>query len=56
MIAKAKRINVDDIEQKINVLCNKNSKMHNLEIVSLIKEIIPEYISNNSKFEVLDKN
>ena len=43
-----------DIESKIEELCKKNKKAQAIEIVSLIKEIIPEYRSNNSKFEVLD--
>ncbi len=55
MIAKTKQVNiVEDTESRILNLCNINSKTQTLEIVSLIKEIIPEYISNNSKFEVLD--
>ncbi len=55
MIAKTKQVpTVEEIETKIIMLCNINSKIQTLEIVSLIKEIIPEYISNNSKFEVLD--
>ena len=37
-----------------NLSANKN-KLSNAEIVTLIKEIVPEYISNNSKFEILDK-
>jgi FlaA1/EpsC-like NDP-sugar epimerase len=54
MIAKTKPFNLEDIELKINDLCVLNSNTQNLEIVSLIKEIVPEFISNNSKFEVLD--
>ncbi|MFK7782898.1 polysaccharide biosynthesis protein [Psychroserpens sp.] len=54
MIAKTKQIDADDISQKIANLCLVNSKVQNLEVVSLIKHILPEYISNNSKFEVLD--
>ncbi|WP_335975831.1 nucleoside-diphosphate sugar epimerase/dehydratase [Gaetbulibacter jejuensis] len=55
MIAKTKQVNIaEDTESRILNLCNINSKTQTLEIVSLIKEIIPEYISNNSKFEVLD--
>ena len=56
MIAKSKRLNINEIETKINNLCTINSKVRNLEVVSLIKDIIPEYISNNSMFEVLDTN
>jgi FlaA1/EpsC-like NDP-sugar epimerase len=56
MIAKAKPFNIDAIESKIINLCAISSKTQNLEIVSLIKDILPEYISNNSNFEVLDNN
>jgi FlaA1/EpsC-like NDP-sugar epimerase len=42
------------IEAKINNLCTKNSKLQKLQIVGLMKNIVPEYISNNSKFELLD--
>ncbi|MBR9913748.1 MAG: polysaccharide biosynthesis protein [Algicola sp.] len=54
MIAKTKSIDILTISDKISNLCMVNSKSQNLEIVSLIKDIIPEYISNNSKYEVLD--
>jgi FlaA1/EpsC-like NDP-sugar epimerase len=54
MIAKTKKIDVQDIESKIENLCSLNTKMQNLEIVSMIKVIIPEYLSNNSTYEVLD--
>jgi FlaA1/EpsC-like NDP-sugar epimerase len=54
MIAKTKQIDINKIESKILNICKVNSKIQTLEIVSLIKEIIPEYISNNSKYEVLD--
>ena len=54
MIAKTKKLNVQDIENKIETLCSINTKMQNLAIVSILKEIVPEYLSNNSTFEVLD--
>ncbi len=54
MIAKTKKIDVQDIDNKIEILCSINTKMQNLEIVSIIKEIVPEYLSSNSTFEVLD--
>ena len=56
MIAKTKKINISEIENKIQNLCLVNTKIQNLEIVSLIKDIIPEYVSNNSAYEVLDTN
>jgi FlaA1/EpsC-like NDP-sugar epimerase len=54
MIAKTKKIDADVVSEKIDNLCLVYSKVQNLEVVSLIKHILPEYISNNSKFEVLD--
>lgn len=54
MIAKTKGIDIEDIQSKILELHITNINCRNLEIVSKIKNIVPEYISNNSKFEVLD--
>lgn len=54
MIAKTKPIIADEVVAKIDTLCTITSKMQNLEIVSIIKDLIPEYVSNNSKYEVLD--
>ena len=31
-------------------------KSDNFKIVSLMKKIVPEYISNNSEFQILDNN
>ena len=53
-VAQSKQQSVEDIELKILGLCEKASSFHNLELVAIIKTIVPEYISNNSKFEVLD--
>ena len=54
MIARTKEIDALTISDKISNLCAVSTKSQNLEIVALIKDIIPEYISNNSKYEVLD--
>jgi FlaA1/EpsC-like NDP-sugar epimerase len=54
MIARTKRIDIATISDKIANLCAASLKTQNLEIVALIKDIVPEYISNNSKYEVLD--
>lgn len=54
MIAKSKQMDLEDIAHKLNLLINIKSNMKNIEIVSLIKNIIPEYKSNNSFYEVLD--
>lgn len=54
MIAKAQQINNVEIASKIEDLLHIKTTMNNLEIVSKIKEIVPEYLSKNSKYEVLD--
>jgi len=53
-IAQSKPRSTGDMQTKLLELCNKASKLQNLELVALMKDIIPEYISNNSKFGVLD--
>ena len=55
MIAKSKQLDIEFIKNRIIELHNAKPIIQNIEIVSKIKEIVPEYISNNSKFEVLDK-
>jgi len=55
MIAKSKKIDKEKIIEKIIDLNNSNLNHQSIEIVSKLKDIVPEYISNNSKFEVLDK-
>ncbi|OEI79884.1 polysaccharide biosynthesis protein [Formosa algae] len=54
MIAKSKQIDIETILNQIIDLHETNPKCLTLETVTKIKEIVPEYISNNSKFEVLD--
>lgn len=54
MIAKTKHIETKIINDKIEHLCSILYKTQSIGIVSIIKDIVPEYISNNSKFEVLD--
>ncbi|MBT8377330.1 MAG: polysaccharide biosynthesis protein [Bacteroidia bacterium] len=54
MIARTKPFNVNLIQEKIEGLISCNTETLPIEIVSLIKDIVPEYKSNNSKYEVLD--
>ena len=54
MIAKTQNINIDDIIQKIEKLCEQNLQHNNKNTVKFIKEIVPEYKSNNSEYEALD--
>ena len=54
MIAKSRHVDIKTVEQQITTLTEINSLTQPLEIVSSIKSLIPEYISNNSTYEVLD--
>ena len=54
MIAKAKPLDLENINLNLNQLLNIRSNMKNIEIVSIIKNIVPEYKSNNSFYEILD--
>ena len=53
MIAKTENINIKKIKQQIEELISVH-EISNVEIVSKLKRIVPEYISNNSEFEKLD--
>lgn len=55
MIAKASEINYIKIKEIIDELSSDEAIKSNDEIVSILKAIVPEFISNNSKFEKLDK-
>lgn len=54
MIARTKPFNIEKTESSIINLCKISTETSNLEIVSIIKDLVPEYISKNSKFEILD--
>ena len=54
-IASSKEINCKFIKDKIKNLTNLN-KMTNFEIVEILKEMIPKFISNNSEYQKLDDN
>ena len=41
--------------ERINELINTVSESSNMEIVQTMKKIVPEFISNNSEFAILDK-
>jgi len=53
LIAKTENINVKKIKLKIDSLIGMDT-LEDIEIVSKLKAIVPEYISNNSEFEKLD--
>lgn len=54
MIARNQELNIDLIKNKIIGLCLANKSHDNQKTVQLIKEIVPEYKSNNSIYEKLD--
>ncbi|WP_299626013.1 nucleoside-diphosphate sugar epimerase/dehydratase [uncultured Tenacibaculum sp.] len=54
MIAKTQNLNVDKIKDLIENLCFENLDYQNSKSVKLIKEIVPEFKSNNSIYEKLD--
>ncbi|PHS52267.1 MAG: polysaccharide biosynthesis protein [Lutibacter sp.] len=56
MIANVKKIDCEVIKQQIKDLCSSNDDLHIEQTVSKMKEIVPEFISNNSKYEELDTN
>ena len=55
MIAKVADFNKAEVKEKIEGICTATSQVDNIEIVSLLKKLVPEYISNNSVYEELDK-
>ncbi|WP_299714576.1 nucleoside-diphosphate sugar epimerase/dehydratase [uncultured Tenacibaculum sp.] len=54
MIAKTQNLNVNKIKEFIENLCSENLNYKNSKSVKLIKEIVPEFKSNNSIYEKLD--
>ncbi len=54
MIATVKENTFDDVKPLIEKIVASFNQQNNIESVSLLKKLIPEYISNNSEFEKLD--
>ena len=54
MIAKNQEMNTESVSKNVNELIEMFGLQNNNNIVSKMKEIIPEYISNNSIFTKLD--
>lgn len=55
MISKDPNIGFNEIEILCRQIIKSAVKRDKLEVVKVLKEIVPEFISNNSEFEVLDK-
>jgi len=54
MIAKVKSIDVKTVKESIDELCIYSNEWKIKEMVLKMKKIVPEFVSNNSTFEVLD--
>ncbi|PCJ95900.1 MAG: polysaccharide biosynthesis protein [Flavobacteriaceae bacterium] len=54
MISKVRELDYVSVKSKINELCVSNM-FFNTDVVKLMKEIVPEYVSQNSRLCELDK-
>lgn len=54
MIAKTQKIDTKEIKPKIEELTTTFSDLNNSDLVAVMKDLVPEYVSNNSEFEKLD--
>jgi FlaA1/EpsC-like NDP-sugar epimerase len=54
LIAKTRKAD-DETVKRIELLVNSLSHNQNFDLVLKMKEIVPEFVSNNSEFEKLDK-
>lgn len=55
MIANVTNLEVEIVKQQIKDLCVLNNEENNELTVLKMKQIVPEYVSNNSKYQALDK-
>ncbi|MNU19461.1 UDP-N-acetyl-alpha-D-glucosamine C6 dehydratase [compost metagenome] len=55
MISKDPLMGFEEIEFLCKQIVKSAVKRDKLQVVKLLKDIVPEFISNNSEFEVLDK-
>lgn len=54
-VAKVREYSYSDARKDIERLCDTCRTFDNMKIVKVMKEIVPEYISNNSIYSQLDK-
>ncbi len=55
MIARVPEYNYNEVNAKINLLIETLPSHNNFKLVSIMKDIVPEYISRNSIFEDIDR-
>lgn len=56
LIGKIRRYNYQEQNQKITDLLNSLTKESDELLVARLKDLVPEFISNNSTFEILDQD
>lgn len=55
MIATVREYDYDEVKERIQKLIDVSYTYDQMKIVSAMKDIVPEFISKNSRFEALDK-
>ena len=55
MITKMPQVNFEEFKIKIKHLIQVATRKKDEQVVELLKDMIPEFISENSEYEVLDK-
>lgn len=55
MVARVKAGDIEEIRTSLNGIKNQINHLEPVEIVKFIKRMVPDFISNNSPFEELDK-
>ena len=55
LISKTPAGKFEDIKRKVKQIIKKSTRGKNLEVVLLLKDLVPEYKSENSEYEVLDE-
>jgi len=53
--AKVREYDFEEISQKVTELITLFDTQNNMEMVRLLKQLVPEYISRNSEYESLDR-
>jgi FlaA1/EpsC-like NDP-sugar epimerase len=56
MVAQVKTYNFEEVKDKIEALIALFNSQDNMAIVTIMKELVPEFKSKNSIYEKLDKN
>ena len=54
-IAEVREYDFNEVNKQIEELIELSHTYNDMAIVEKMKEIVPEYVSNNSKYSVLDK-